>query len=170
VRTPAQWLAEDQCLYPSGSYGHVGSYQQLIDRESDSLLRYLLEGSNRPMMFHQPNTAAYSGTHSLLGDLVDAAFTKYSKLVNVPVLSPTMNQLGQKMIDRGSYNKALATGLSASIVPGVSITITNRSSVAATVPVTGLNAGSAYGAERYAGQYISYVRLAAGQSVTLALT
>jgi len=169
VRTPAQWLAEDNCLYPTGAFGHVSTYQQLIDRESTVLAKYLLEGANRPLMFHQTNLAAYSGGHSLFSDIMDATLSKYSALVKVPVLSPTMNQLGQKQSDRMAYNQALATGLSASIVPGVSITITNNSTIAAKVPVTGLNAGLAYGAEQYAGQNISYVPLAAGQSVTLPL-
>ena len=80
-----------------------------------------------------------------------------------------MSQLGQKQSDRMAYNQALATGLSASIVPGVSITITNNSAVPAKVPVTGLNAGAAYGAEKYAGQNISYIPLGAGQSVTIPL-
>jgi hypothetical protein len=170
VRTPAQWLAEDNCLYPAGAYGYVTTYQQLIDRESSVLVKYLLEGANRPLMFHQPNTSAYSGTHSLFSDLIDATLNKYGTLVKAPVLSPTMNQLGQKQTDRMAYNQALATGLSASVVPGVSITITNNSTVAAKVPVTGLNAGPSYGAEQYAGQSISYVPVAAGQSVTLPLT
>jgi len=169
VSTPAQWLAEDNCLYPDGAYGHVTTYQQLIDRESTVLAKYLLEGANRPLMFHQTNLAAYSGGHSLFSDLMDAALSKYSALVKVPVLSPTMNQLGQKQSDRMAYNQAVATGLSASVVPGVSITLTNNSTIAAKVPVTGLNAGDAYGAEQYAGQNISYVPLAAGQSVTLPL-
>jgi hypothetical protein len=55
--------------------------------------------------------------------------------------------------------------VTASIVPGVSITITAQK--AASVPVTGLNTT---GSEVYGGQHISYVNLVAGQSVTLPLT
>jgi hypothetical protein len=169
VTTPAQWLAEDNCLYPVGAFGHVSTYQQLIDRESSVLVKYLLQGANRPLMFHQTNATAYSGTKSLLSDLMDATLSKYSNVAKSAVLSPTMNQLGQKMSDRMAYNQALATGLSASIVPGVSLTLTNNSTVTAKAPVTGLNAGAAYGAEQYAGQNISYIPVAAGQSVTLPL-
>jgi len=169
VTSPAQWLAEDNAIYPTGAFGHVSTYAALLDRESDVLLRYLLQGQNRPLMFHQPNVTAYDKVHSLLGDLIDATLAKYSNLVKVPVTSPTMNQLGQKMSDRMAYNKALATGLSASTVPGVSITLTNNSTTAATVPVTGLKPGTGYTSETYAGQTISYVPLAAGQTKTLAL-
>ena len=168
VSTPEQWLAEDNCLYPANAaFGHVDTYQQLLDRESNVLLRYLLQGHNRPLMFHQPNLTAYDGTHSLLGDLVDATLAKYSQLVKVPLISPTMDQLGVRQADRMKYNDALRNGgLSASIVPGTSITLTAQKAV--TVPVTGLNA-PAYKTEFYGSQRISYITLAAGQSVTLPL-
>src|SRR5262249_40835843 len=72
VSTPEEWLAEDNCLYPAGAYGHVDTYQQLLDRESNMMLTYLLKGDIDPLMFHQPNMRAYDGTHTLLGDLLDA--------------------------------------------------------------------------------------------------
>lgn len=169
VNTPDRWLAEDNCLYPTGSYGHVDSYAQLLDRESTVLVRYLLSGSNRPLMFHQPNLTAYDGRHSLLSDLLDATLAKYSALVNVPITSPTMDELGQKQLNRLQYNQALASGaLTASYVPGQSITLTANADV--TVPVTGLAAGTGYQTENYAGQSISYVTLKAGQTVTLPLS
>lgn len=167
VMTPAQWLAEDNCLYPVGAYGHVDTYAQLLDRESANLLKYLLEGANRPLMFHQTNMAAYDGKHSLLGDLVDRTLAKYRQLVKTQVTSPTMNAIGVLQADRMAYNDALRNGgLSASIVPGTSITLTANKAV--TVPVTGLYA-PAYRTETYGGQRISWITLTAGQSVTLPL-
>jgi hypothetical protein len=167
VSTPQQWLAEDNCLYPSGAaFGHVDTYAQLLDRESDVLVRYLLHGHNRPLMFHQPNLRAYDGTHSLLGDLIDATMAKYGDLVTVPLVSPTMNQLGVDQADRMVYNDAWKNGgLTGSIVPGKSITLT--SSKAATVPITGTNAGKPYTVETYAGQKIAYIPVKAGQPVTV---
>lgn len=169
VSTPEQWLAEDNCLYPATApFGHVNSYQELLDRESSVLLKYLLRGDNRPLMFHQPNLRAYDGTHSLLGDLLDATLAKYKALVSVPLTSPTMDALGGLQADRIQYNRAWKSGgLTASIVPGKSITL--HSDQAVTVPVTGLNAGKAYSTETYAGQKISYVKLGAGQTITLPL-
>ena len=168
VATPAQWLAEDNCIYPATApFGHVSSYAQLLDRESNNLLKYLLQGANRPLMFHQTNLTAYDGVHSLLGDLIDATLAKYRALVKVQVTSPTMNAIGKLQADRMTYNAAVKTGaLTASIVPGVSITLT--SSKAVTVPVTGLTAAG-YTVQTYAGQKISYITLAAGQTVTLPL-
>ena len=58
-----------------------------------------------------------------------------------------------------------ASGVMATIQPQTSVTISVTA--AATVPVTGL---CIPGAESYGGQTISYLPLAAGQSVTLSLT
>ena len=171
VSTPQQWLAEDNCLYPAGAYGHVDSYAALLDRESSTLLKYLLIGANRPLMFHQTNLTAYDGVHSLFSDLMDATMAKYSALVNVPIVSPTEDGLGVKQAMRMAYNDAWKNGgLSGSFVPGVSITLTAQKAV--TVPVTGLKAMASptVTTENYGGQHISYVTLAAGQSVTLPLS
>ena len=170
VSNPQQWLAEDNCLYPAGAYGHVDTYAALLDRESNTLLKYLLTGANRPLMFHQTNLTAYDGTHSVLSDLMDATMAKYSALVNVPLVSPTEDGLGSRQAARMTYNNAWKNGgLSASIVPGVSITLTAQQAV--TVPVTGLKAApsATVTTESYGGQNISYVKLAAGQTVTLPL-
>jgi hypothetical protein len=171
VGTPQQWLAEDNCIYPAGApFGHVDTYAQLLDRESTVLLKYLLRGDNRPLMFHQTNLKAYDGKHSLLSDLMDATLVKYNNLVTVPLISPTHDQIGVRQAARMKYNDAWKNGgLSASVVPGTSITLTSQKAV--TVPITGLTIVPAANTsvEDYAGQHITYVTLAAGQTVTLLL-
>ena len=180
VSTPAQWLAEDNCLYPAGAFGHVSTYAQLLDRESDVLLRYLLQGHNRPLMFHQPNLRAYSSGKSLLSDLIDATLTKYANLVTVPITSPTQDVLGQKQANRMAYDAALQSGaVTASTVPNTSVTVTAASGLQkpVTVPLTGAKGttitwgGSAgtVSKEQYAGQSITYVTLSGGQSATVSL-
>ena len=72
-----------------------------------------------------------------------------------------MEELAQKMKARMAFD---AAGVSATIEPGGKLTV--RVAKAATVPVTGL---CTPGAEAYAGQQISYLRLADGQSITLSL-
>ncbi len=161
VSTPAEWVAEYNCHYAS-YWGRNLSYAEILDKESQVLLTYMLKGDIDPWMFHVENLRAYDGTHTLLGDLLDATLQKYSQSYNLPIQFFAMDALGQKVANRMQYN---ASGVTASIVPGVSITLTAQK--AATVPVTGLNTT---GAETYGGQHISYVTLAAGQSVTLPLS
>lgn len=160
VSQPSEWLAEYNCHYAS-YWKHNLSYQDILNQEGQTLLTYLLKGDIDPWMFHQPNMRAYDGTHSLLGDLLDQTFQKYSQYFNLPLVNKTMNDLGVTVANRMQYNKA---GVTASIVPGVSITLTAQQTCR--VPVTGLNTS---GAETYGGQKISYVNLSAGKSVTLPL-
>lgn len=165
VTNPDQWLAEDNCLYPATAYGHVSTYAQLLDRESNMMLTYLLKGDMDPLMFHQPNLAAYDGTHSLLGDLINATLAKYTKLVKTPVTSPTELQLGQQMADRMTYN---AAGVTAKLVGRTTLVVTAQK--ATKVPITGLlTSCSTCTIEPYAGQNIAWVTLAAGQSITLTI-
>lgn len=155
VATPDDWAAEYNCIYPQLGY----SYTQILDNISDSFLVNMLKGDLDPEMFHQPNLHAYDGSHSLLGDLIDMTFTKYTNLVNFPILSPTEDVLGTKMANRAQYNLA---GVTASFIPHQRIMITAQQT--ATVPVTGL---STTGAETYDGQTISHLSLTGGQTLTL---
>jgi hypothetical protein len=88
-------------------------------------------------------------------------FTKYTNLVNFPILSPTEDVLGAKMTDRAQYNLA---GVTASFIAHQRIMVTAQQT--ATVPVTGL---STTGAETYDGQTISHLSLVGGQTLTLPL-
>src|ERR1700688_2598158 len=119
----------------------------------------MLKGDLDPEMFHQPNLHAYDGSHRLLGDLIDMTFTKYTNLVNFPILSPAEDVLGTKMANRAQYNLA---GVTASFIPHQRIMVTAQQT--ATVPVTGL---STTGAETYDGQTISHLSLTGGQTLIL---
>lgn len=164
VTNPAEWLALDNCIYPVGAFGHVDTYDQLLDREANVLLTYLLKGDIDPLMFHQPNLRAYDGVNSTFTDLMARTLAKYNTYFTLPIESLAQQAIAQKMIDRAQYN---ASGVTATFVPGApgqgpkSITLTAPR--AATVPVTGLGAA---GSEVYGGQRITYVKLAAGQSIT----
>ena len=158
VSDPEEWVAEYNCLYHT-FWGRDLAYSEIVEKESDLLLQYMLRGEIYPWMFHQPNLRAYDGTHSLLGDLLDRTLAKYDKLFNLPVQSPTMDALGRHVADRMRFNQA---GVTASIVAGRLITLQAQQAV--TVPVTGLCTPES---ETYGGQRISYIALDAGQALTL---
>ena len=160
VSQPAEYIAEYEATKTQGA---AVDYSTVIDNASDGLLRYLLEGNNDPWMFHQANTRNYDGAgHSLFSDLLDAAFAKYEAAFTFPIVSFTMDELATRVESRMTFE---ASGVTATVQPGSSLTISVAN--AATVPVTGL---CTPGAESYGGQTISYLSLAAGQSVTLSLT
>jgi len=171
VTTPDEWSAEYNCIYgPNGThpyFDHNLSYNEILDFVGGQLLPYLLTGDIDPWMFHEDNLRNYPDSGGiptgqlLLGDLLDATLTKYNSLFDLPILSLTQDNIGQRVARRMAYNQA---GVTATIVPGQSITISAQ--LSATVPVTGLNTP---GAETYGGQPITYLNLSAGQSITLPL-
>lgn len=139
------------------------TYAQIIDRESDALLGYMLRYEIYPTMYHQSNFAAYEGKKSLFSDLIDATFTKYGQVMNVPVLSMTQTEIGKAIQDWMTYNAAKTDpGFTATLTPGASITVTATRNV--TLPVTGI---CKQGCESYAGQSISHVPLTANATVTI---
>ena len=175
--------AEFDCIYsyptqvpPYNSY----TAAQILNFVSSSFVSNMLIGDMDPEMFHQPdlhfsvNTApgmpSTGQTTSLIADTYNQTFSLYKQLYNLPVLSPTLDQLGQAMENRNAFNQSNVT---ASIVgaygPGATISVTVPSSASvpsAIVPVTGLNST---GAEIYGGQYISYISVTAGQTITMPL-
>lgn len=171
VSTPAEWVSEYNYIY-SNFWGRNLNYDEILDKESDLWLRYLLNFDMRPVMFHQPNLRAYDGARSLLGDLIDRTLTKYRAIFNTAPKSLRQRQIGNLMAQRMALNAALApasgAALTARIVPGATssnIVITNPTSIVQVVPITGVSwAGAALAT--YGGQTTSRVTVNVGATVT----
>jgi len=159
VTTPSEWTSEYDFFYHT-YWGRDLTYDEILGKESDVLLQYLLRGEIDPWMFHESNLRAYDGVHTLLGDLLDRTLDKYGKIFVLPVRSLTLASLGEWTQGRMQYN---AAGVEASFVP-TDGTLTMTASEAAVVPVTGLCSG---GSEVYGGQCISHVAVAPGETVVL---
>lgn len=160
VTTPADWVAEYNCLYES-YWGRAFTYDDVLDNISDGQLQYLLKGEMDPWMFHQPNLAAYDGTHTLISDLLDRTIAKYAGYMSLPILTPNIEEIGTKMQNRTLMK---AAGVTATLEPNVGIVVSSPATV--TVPITGVHLP---GAEWYGGQWISNVDLVANQPVTIPL-
>jgi hypothetical protein len=160
VSTPDEEVAEYNALNQSYWLRDL-TYDEILDAESDSLLGYMLDWEIDPWMFHQADCRDYGGGHSLLSDLMDRTLAKYGALVKLPVVSPTMDDVGQRVANRMRYDAAQA---SATIGPGRTLAL--HVSQVARVPVTGLCTA---GAERYAGEWISFVDVDPSSDVMLPL-
>lgn len=160
VSNPGEWVAEYNFIY-RGFWGRDLTYPEILDKESDVLVEYLLRGEIDPWMFHEINLRAYDGVHSLLGDLLDATMAKYQAVFALPIASPTFLTLGETMQRRTGY---AAASVQASIIPGPALVISSPTNVI--VPVTGPHQPTS---ESYGGQWITWVPVPAGGSVTLAL-
>jgi hypothetical protein len=184
VSTPQEWVSEYNYFFgatgvttpPPGQtswFGGDSTYQQILDRESEVLLRYMLKYNANSWMFHAANLRDYDGAgpnnKSVLSDLLDAVTTKYKAMYSLPVLSPSQTEIGQIMAARMAYNAALTGGLKGRIVYGplVTIELTNPSSASVKVPMTGINVVG--NVTTYGGQTVSTVTLAAGASASIAV-
>jgi hypothetical protein len=171
--------AEFDCIYsyptqvsPFNTY----TAAQILNFVSSSFLSNMLIGDMDPEMFHQPdlhfsiNTApgmpSTNMAASLLTDTYNQTFSLYKQVYNLPVLSPSLDQLGRAMQNRNAFN---LSNVMASITRGqnttISVTMPSGTSVpSATIPITGLNST---GAEVYGGQFISHLSISSGQTVVL---
>ncbi len=165
LTTPAEFVDEYNFYYgPGGVWAYWPrplSYAEIVDHESDNLLGYLLSWETDPWMFHEPNLRAYDGVHSLLSDLLDATFTKYQAVTNLPIRNLSEHDVGLQTARRMAYNTSGVTGW---LVPCSSLTLSVRST--ATIPVTGVVTGAS---ESYGGQPISSVQVDASAPTTIAL-
>jgi hypothetical protein len=153
---PSEWINAD-----NDRDGGSNTFEQIVAAESRVLAGHLLRGANDPWMFHQANTRNYGGGRSLLTDLLGATIDRYLASATLPIVSPNMDELATRVIDRMRLD---ASGVTATIGPGDSITV--QVANAARVPVTGLCTADA---ETYGDQKIAYLDLAAGGSTTLSL-
>ena len=158
VSTPEEWTAEYNAIYFS-FWGRDLTYAEILDKESQNLLVFMLQGEIDPHMYHQPNLRAYDGVHTLLGDLLDRAFEKVRRSSTLPILSPDMHVAGARIANTMARN---ASGLSAVLRPGQSVTFTSASEV--NFAVSGV---CATGSEMYAGKCITAVHVPAGGTVIL---
>jgi hypothetical protein len=160
VSAPDGWVAQYNSLNQAAT-GRPLAYDEIVDRESDTLLVHLLAGDMTPWMFHQANLRAYDGAHTLLTDLIDKLMEKYAELRVLPVVTLTMSEVAARMRAR---TDAQAAGLVVTIGPGQ--VITARATQAIRVPITGARAADA---ETYGTVVISTVDVPAGGAVTMPL-
>jgi len=137
------------------------TWDQIRDRESDTLLGYMLRGEQYPLMYHQGNLAAYDGVNSLFTDVVGSALNKFAAISQLPVISMKESNLGTLLQSRMAYN---TSQVHATLTPGVSIEIDTVG--AASIPVTGLCAD---GCQTYGPDQQSLIPMPAGSSRTFVL-
>jgi hypothetical protein len=171
--TPAQWTDIYNTFYAPGGlfcswtqcFDAPQTYAQILDRESDYFLRFLLLGDNDSWMFHTPNVRAYDGTRSVLSDVLDATFNKYDALVRQPITNLSLPQVAKEQQARAAYN---AAGVTATRTACSNITL--KATKAAVIPLTGVRYVATNSKVTVNnGQPVSEISLAAGQQITVPL-
>lgn len=131
----------------------------IVNRESDNLLAYMMRYEIYPSMWHQSNFVRYSGGSSLFTDVANATLTKFARLSNLPVVSLQQSDIGRYMAERMAFN---ASGATATWTPGSNITIATQG--ATSVRLTGVCSTAC---ELYGGQYQSKVAIPANGTVVI---
>jgi len=135
------------------------TYDEIVETESNTLLRYLLRGEIYPTMFHQGNLNRYAAGGSLMTDLLDVAIRKFSARVTLPVESRTQSEIGAILRARLEASEAK---IRAVWRRGEGVTLEAESD--AEVWVTG---ACGEDCEEYAGDKQGKARLKAGEPVTV---
>jgi hypothetical protein len=113
------------------------TYADIINTETEGILKNMLRGEVYPVMFHQTNLSRYDGTNSLFTDLSSSVLNKLRAITHLPVRSLSLTENGALVADRMSFNQS---GVSATLAPGLTLTIkVNRS---AKIPITGICRGT----------------------------
>ncbi len=166
VPSPAAETDEYNAIYRS-YYGRDLTYEEVLDKDSEFGLFYLLQGDFDPLMFHQTNLDDYGNGRSLYGDWIEAVATKYLALTSAPILTLGQVTIGQEMQARGKLDVCNVAATVVETTTGKSLEL--RTTRACTVPVSGL-AAPAYGrVETYAGQPITDIAMTAGGVRTIPL-
>lgn len=138
------------------------NYNQIIERESDAIITYMLRGEMYPLMFHQANYWRYNGVNSLFTDLMDAVFRKWTAISKLQVGTLKQATLGARLKARLDL---VTAGVKGVYTPGVGVTLTATRN--AEVPVTGV-CSSLLGCEAiYNGQRQDHIPVTAGRTVSL---
>lgn len=165
VSTPETETDEYNTIYRN-YYGRDLSYAEVLDKDSEFGLYYLLQGDIDPLMFHQANLKNYGNGRSIYGDWVEAVANKYLTYFDAPILTLRQNGISGEMQARGKFN---ACNVTATLVEGLAPTLELRTTAGCVVPVTGL-AASSYGAvETYAGEPTTSITMGANQTKLIPL-
>jgi len=161
-----EWVAEYNCLF-SKYWGRNLTVHEIIEFESEQLVSYMLRGERYPWMFHQANMRLYLAQPQnkqvfLLEELLEATFAKYKKYYNLPIMSPTMNDLGREVQSHMEIENVTAV-----LAPGIGMTMISSSDTK--TPVTGFAGVDGADCVEYGSQKQCSVSLRKGSKIFIPL-
>ena len=158
--TPTDLLDAYNRVYgPQGSapyFDHDLTYDEFLDVDTDIALYHVMTGSPYQHYQHVTNLREYAPGHSLSYDWAERLVEKYSRFYDLPLLTLTWKELGQRVAERTSFRNADATGVWDKTTNRVTLTARNGGVVFA----TGMNLGAR---ETYGGQTVSKRTFKAGE-------
>ncbi|SFM65658.1 Agd3-related carbohydrate deacetylase, partial [Nitrosomonas communis] len=134
---------QDPCTIP-GAICTPRSYAEILAAEADNAVRHMLSFNEWPHFFHQSNAANYANGNTLIFDWLNAVFSAYERLLNLPVLNLPYWQIGNKTKNKLDAKSA--------IIQAQWDRTTNQVTISANktlyLEVTGIAGGNLYGGQR----------------------
>ncbi|HTJ55885.1 MAG TPA: hypothetical protein VL380_10805 [Nitrosospira sp.] len=123
------------------------NYEEILSAEADIALRNMLTFKKWPHFFHQSNLAKYDERgNTLLFDWLNAVFTKYERLLTLPVKNLPYYLIGDQTAARLKAKSAT--------IHAIWNRATNQISISASKTVPHLRVTGLSGGELYGGQFI----------------
>ncbi|SDW71990.1 hypothetical protein [Nitrosomonas communis] len=146
---------KDPCTIP-GAICSPRNYIEILAAEADNAVRHMLSFNKWPHFFHQSNAANYAYGNTLIFDWLDAVFTAYEQLFNLPVLNLPYWQIGDKTKNRLDAKTAVIQAK----WDRTTNQVTLSADKAVNLEVTGIAGGDLYG-----GQFIQAIDVTATPAV-----
>lgn len=168
VTTPDEAASAYNAVYgPSGSapfWPKDLNYSEVLDKESDVALYYLLNGAVNSFYFHQGNLREFETGKNLMFDWANALMTKYATYYTMPLRSLPWSGPGSiaEYVENRTAHFASRDGVRL-VYDRSSNTATLTADTNAKVFLTGAQVGTW---ESYGGDNVSNIQLSAGQSIT----
>jgi hypothetical protein len=163
VATQAQLTDEYNHLYLPPELGGVcvntstttcrsspASWNDIVEAESQRIFGHMMGNDPRPHYFHQTNLAESSSPEgAVFYPVLDATIAEYKGFFNAtaPILQLTPTQISALLSEQEAWATASASTVTG-YIEGGSVTITNTARAAATIPLSGTEAGTLYGGTR----------------------
>ena len=180
VATQEQLVDEYNYLYLPPSLGGVcadsatttcrtspASWSDVVEAESQRMFGHMMGNDPRPHYFHQTNLAeSGQADGAVFYPVLDALLAEYRGYFNstAPIVQLTPTQISELLARQEAWATASA-GAVTGYVEGARVTIANGGTAAATIPLTGTEAGTLYGGSRS-----GWVGAARGRSTHTAAT
>lgn len=123
------------------------SYREILALDADTAVRHMLSFNRWPHFFHQSNLARYDENgNTLQFDWLDAVFTEYERLFNLPVKNLPYYEIGDHTAEHLNAKSAM--------IDATWNRTTNQITLSANKSVPHLRVTGLSGGELYGGQFI----------------
>ena len=129
----------------------AATWDEYVEAESQRIFGHMMGNDPRPHYFHQTNLAESDNPEgAIFYPVIDATLAAYRRYFNAtaPIVQLTHSQLGELIARQDTWGTVSSGSTLTGYIEGARVTVTNTGATAATIPLTGTEAGTLYGGSR----------------------